>query len=98
MLVNISSYATSTKNNPRGNEETFTVFHPVQLVLDDSKRYREFVNELNKLKSKKIILITTNEWSIENWDIENYVDEVYFYSVDNDNPQIMKNLRNNGAI
>ena len=98
MLVNISSYATHTANNPKGNETTYTLFHPVQLVLDDPKRYSNFLNELNRTNSSKIILITTNEWSIKKWDVENYVDEVFFYSVENDNPQIMTNLRNNGAI
>ncbi|GGB41617.1 hypothetical protein GCM10011409_18920 [Lentibacillus populi] len=98
MTVNINSYATHTANNPRGNENTFTLFHPVQLVLDDSKRYADFLSDLKKCKSHKIILITTNEWSIKNWDIENYVDKVFFYSVENDNPEIMTNLKNNGAI
>ncbi|WP_029265710.1 hypothetical protein [Virgibacillus alimentarius] len=98
MTININSYATHTANNPGGNENTFTLFHPVQMALDDPKRYKALLHDLNKSGSSKIILITTNEWGIKNWDIENHVDEVYFYSVENDNPQIMTNLRNNGAI
>lgn len=98
MLINISSYATHSKRNPRGSENTFTVYYPVQTVLDDPKRYKEFLEELERSKSQKIILVTTIEWGIKNFDIENHVDEVFFYSVENDNPQIMKNLRNNGAI
>lgn len=98
MNVNINSYTTHTKFNPRGNEKTFTLFHPVQTVLDNSKRYVNFLNDVKNSTSNKVIMITTNEWSIENWDIENHVDQVYFYSVENDNPQIMKNLRNNRAI
>ena len=98
MTVNINSYATHTASNPRGNEGTFTLFHPVQSVLDDPKRYNDFLSELNNNESRKIILITTNEWSIKEWDIENHVDKVFFYSVENDNPQIMSNLRNNGAV
>lgn len=98
MKVNINSYVTRTRSNPKGNENTFTLFYPVQLVLDDPKRLKKFINDLEETRSRKIILITTNEWSIEKWDIENYMDEVYFYSVENDNPQIMRNLRNNGAI
>ncbi|MBP1971742.1 hypothetical protein J2Z83_003897 [Virgibacillus natechei] len=98
MTVNINSYVTHTAANPRGNESTFALFYPVQLVLDNPKRYNNFLNHLNNSKSSKIILITTNEWSIREWDIENYVDEVFFYSVENDNPEIMSNLRNNGAI
>lgn len=46
-----------------------------------------------KTYSRKIILITTNEWSIQNWDIENNVDEVFFYNVENDNPGFMSNLK-----
>ncbi|MED4210813.1 hypothetical protein P4662_16220 [Priestia megaterium] len=98
MTVNISSYATKTRTNLRGDENTFTLYHPVQTVLDDPKRYTEFIRDLNKSKSSKIILSTTNEWSIREWDIEKHVDEVFFYSVENDNPEIMSNLRNNGAI
>ncbi|MGG0459958.1 hypothetical protein [Priestia aryabhattai] len=98
MTVNINSYTTKTKTNPRGNENTFTLYHPVQTVLDDPKRYDEFLRDLKKSESSKIILSTTNEWSIKEWDIENYVDEIFFYSVENDNPEIMNNLRNNGAI
>jgi len=60
--------------------------------------YSIIVRIKNYGRSKsRIILITTNEWSIKNWDIENYVD-VFFYSIENDNPQIMTNLRNNGVL
>lgn len=98
MHLNISSYVTHSKNNPRGSEDTFTVYYPVQTVLDNPKRYNEFLVELKGSKSKKIILITSTEWGIKNFDVEKHVDEVFFYSVENDNPQIMKNLRRNGAI
>ncbi|MEE6185268.1 hypothetical protein ACQ3VH_11860 [Bacillus pretiosus] len=98
MLVNINSYVTHTNSNPRGNGNTFTLFYPVQTVLDNEKRYKKFLDELKSTNSKKVILITTNEWSIKEWDIENYMDEVYFYSVENDNPEIMRNLRNNGVL
>ncbi|MEN2765818.1 hypothetical protein [Ornithinibacillus xuwenensis] len=98
MKVNINSYVTHTKSNPKGNDNTFTLFHPVQTVLGNPKRYDKFLQELKKTDSRKIILITTNEWSIDNWDIENHVDQVFFYSVENDNPNIMANLRRNGAI
>jgi len=98
MSVNFSSYATHTQNNPKGNEDTFTLFYPVESVLKNSKRYNKFLDEIKCTQSKKIILVTTNEWGIKDWDIENHVDENFFYSVENDNPQIMKNLRNNGAI
>lgn len=98
MVVNISSYVTHTKSNPTGNQETFTLLYPVQTVLNNPKRYNDFLNELKKINSKKIIIITTNEWSIEEWDIEEHMDEVFFYNVENDNPEIMRNLRDNGAI
>ncbi|MHA0855901.1 hypothetical protein [Paenibacillus sp. CMAA1364] len=98
MTVNINSYVTSTRSNPQGNDSSFTLFFPVQSVLDDSKRYNNFLTELKNTKSRKVILITTNEWSIKECDVENNVDEVFFYSVEKDNPQIMVNLRNNGAI
>nr|WP_225988801.1 hypothetical protein [Peribacillus frigoritolerans] len=98
MTVNINSYSSNTKNNPRGNEDTFTLFHPVQTVLDDSKRYENFLIDIKNNNSRKIILSTTNEWSIKDWDIENHVDEVFFYDIENDNPEIMRNLRINGAV
>lgn len=98
MKININSYVTRTRKNPLGNESTFTLFYPVQTVLDNSKRFRNFLDEIGNARSRKVILITTNEWGIKNWDIEKHVDEVFFYSVENDNPEIMRNLRNNGAI
>lgn len=98
MDVNISSYSSHTKVNPKGNENTFTLFHPVQMVLDNEKRYSTFIDELENTKSKKVILITTNEWSIKKWDIENLVDEVFFYDVENDNPDLMSTLREHKAI
>lgn len=98
MVVSISSYKTHTQSNPSGNQDTFTLFHPVQTVLDDSKEYKKFLNELGNTYSSKILLVTTNEHTIKNWNIVNYVDEVFFYSVENDNPEIMKNLRINGEI
>lgn len=98
MKVNFSSYTTHTKNNPKGNENTFTLYYPVRLVLDDKKRYQRFLEELSDVKSSKVILITHVEWGIKNFDIENHVDEVFFYDVEHDNPEIMQNLRNNGAF
>ena len=98
MTVNINSYSTHTKSNPTGSDDTFTLFVPVQSVLDSPKRYENFLNEIEKAKSRKIILITTNEWSIKNWDVKNHINDNFFYDVENDNPQIMKNLRNNKAI
>jgi hypothetical protein len=98
MTVKINSYVTNTKSNPKGNNNTFTLYHPVQTVLDDLKRYSKFLEDLKDTNSSKVILVTTNEWSIDNFDIENHVDEVFFYSVENDNPEIMRNLRNNGAV
>ncbi|MFO1442878.1 hypothetical protein KDN24_06570 [Bacillus sp. Bva_UNVM-123] len=98
MIVNINSYTSHTRSNPSGNENTFTLFHPVQLALDKPNKYEKFLSDVKTTKSNKVILITTNEWSIKNWDIENHVDQVFFYSVENDNPEIMRNLRNNGAI
>lgn len=98
MNVNFNSYVTHTRENPRGNESTFTVYFPVQTVLGDKIRYKKFISDLEDCKSKKIVLVTTNDWSIGKWDIEEHMDQVYFYSVENDNPQIMRNLRNNGAI
>lgn len=98
MTVNINSYSNHTRSNPTGNDDTFTLFVPVQSVLDNPKRYEKFLSEIEKAKSRKIILITSNEWSIKNWDIKNHVNDNFFYDVENDNPQIMKNLRNNKAI
>ncbi|HGF7138057.1 TPA: hypothetical protein ACF3DG_000760 [Enterococcus faecium] len=98
MKVGIYSYATSSSRQFFGDNESCTIVCPVQTVLDDKKRFEIFMEELKKIKSKKIILITTNEWSIKNWDIESMVDEVIFFSVENDNPELMQNLRINQAI
>ncbi len=78
MTININSYKNHTRSNPKGNENTFTLYHPVQTVLNDLKRYDEFLKELKSSKSSKIILSTTNEWSIKEWDIENHVDATFF--------------------
>jgi predicted RNA-binding protein with PIN domain len=91
------SYATTSSVAYSGNEDTCTIVYPIQSVLDDN-RYEKFVAELKRIKSRKIILITTNEHSIENWDIEKYADEIYFYSVLNDNPKLMNNIKNHGIL
>lgn len=98
MNVRINSYVNHTQSNPKGNENTFTLFLPVENVLKKDSRYNDFIDDLNNSGSAKVILITTNEWGINNWDIEAHVDEVFFYKVENDNPQLMSNLRNNGAL
>jgi len=98
MTVKISSYATHTKSNSKGNEDTFTLFYPVQTVLEDAKRYSEFLNEIKVTESSKVILLTVHDHSIEEWDIENHVDEVFFYSVESDNSELMSNMRHNGLI
>lgn len=97
MIVNISKYSGRTISNPTGNSNTFTLYHPVQYALNDSKRYSNLLEDIRRSKSEKVILSTTNEWVINNWDIENHVDEVIFYNVENDNPELMSNLRRNGA-
>lgn len=98
MQVAIYSYVTSSQNVFLGNKDTCTIIYPVQTALDDESRYKDFLEKINMINSKKIILITSNEWSIDNWDIENIADEIYFYDVENDNPDLMKNLRNNQVI
>ncbi|WEZ07572.1 hypothetical protein P5663_16260 [Priestia flexa] len=98
MSVKINSYTTRTKSNPTGTENTFTLYYPVQTVLDDPKRYNKFLSDLLDSHSSKILLLTSNEWSIKNLDIEKHVDQVFFYDVENDNPEIMHNLRANGAV
>ena len=98
MSININSYSTHTKCNMVGNEQTFSVYYPVQTVLNNEIRYKKLLNELKEEKSNKVIIITTDEWDIENFDIENHVDEIFFYNVENDNPQIIENLKYNGNI
>lgn len=98
MKVSIFSYVTTSRMSYYGDDNTCTIICPVQTVLDNESRFEDFIGILNKIKSKKVILITTNEWSIENWNIEDFVDDVFFYSVENDNPSLMNNLRNNKAI
>ena len=98
MTIRINSYGSNTKVDLKGNENTFTLYFPVQLVLQNQKDYSNFLNDIKNCNSRKIILITTNEWGIKDWDIEMHVDEVFFYDVEHDNPQLMSNLRNNGAI
>ncbi|MGF2144420.1 hypothetical protein ACQUEF_03590 [Vagococcus fluvialis] len=98
MNLSISSYVTHTKNNYYGNENTFSLFYPVQTVLDNENKYIKLREEIANTESKKILILTTNEWSIKNWDIENRVDDIFFFDVESDNPNLMSNLRNNGAI
>ncbi|ANP83877.1 hypothetical protein BAQ53_24435 [Bacillus sp. B25(2016b)] len=98
MIIKISSYKSHTKSNPKGNKNTFTVFHPVQSVLNNTEKYNEFLNEIRDTASRKVVLITTNDQIIEEWDIENHVDEVFWYDVENDNPELMSTMRDNGVI
>lgn len=98
MNLSISSYVTHTKNNYYGNENTFSLFYPVQTALDNEKRYYKLMEEIANTESKKILILTTNEWSIKNWSIESKVDDILFLDVENDNPDLMRNLRYNGAI
>lgn len=98
MKMAIYSYASTSSNIHVGNEETCTIIDPIQTVLDNKERYKNFIKDLEQIKSRKIILITTNEWSIKNWNIEELADEVFFYSVENDNPDLMMTLKENGAI
>lgn len=98
MIVKINSYEGRIRSNPSGNESTFTLYYPVQGALDDSERFVKLLREIEKTNSRKIILITTNEWGIKSWDVENYVDEVFFYHVEHDNPELMSNLKSNGVI
>ncbi len=97
MSVQISSYMTNTKENLKGNENTFTLSYPVQSTLDKPERYRRFIEELGQIKSNKIVIITTNEWGICNWDIEKRVDEIFYFNMDNDNPNLLANLKERGV-
>lgn len=97
MEMSFYSYATSSSVAYSGNEDTCTIVCPIETVLNNN-RYEKFVAELKRIKSRKIILITTNEHSIENWDIEKYADETYFYSVENDNPELMNNMKKYGIL
>ncbi len=65
MIVKINSYEGRTRSNPSGNESTFTLYYPVQGALDNSERFVKLLREIEKTNSRKIILITTNEWGIK---------------------------------
>lgn len=98
MNLSISSYVTHTKNNYYGNENTFSLFYPVQTALDNENKYIKLRKEIANTESKKILILTTNEWSIKNWDIENRVDDMFFFDVENDNPTLMSSLRSHRDI
>jgi len=61
MNLFISSYITHTKNNYYDNENTFSLFYPVQTALDNETKYIKLREEIANTESKKILILTTNE-------------------------------------
>lgn len=96
--LGIYSYSTTSSNSFYGNDETCTIVYPIQTALDNSEKYEKLLSNIKKIDSRKIILITSNEWSIKNWDIEEISDKVIFINSEDDNPDLNRNLRANGII
>lgn len=96
--TDIYSYATSSKNTFRGDENSCTLVFPVHSVLRSENKYKKFKEELREINSRKIILISFNDHAIHNWEIEELADEVFDYTVENDNPGLLQTMKNNGVL
>jgi hypothetical protein len=95
MTLSISSYNDRTKNNLVGNDNTFTMYCPVQSVMKDEERLDNLFREIGNSGSRKIILVTTNDLSIDTSDIEDRVDRTIVYHVENDNPDLVSTIKRN---
>lgn len=95
MTLSISGYTGRTKNNLMGNDNTFTMYCPVESVMKDEKRLDNLFREIENSGSRKIILVTTNDLSIDTSDIEERVDQTIVYHVENDNADLVSTIRGN---
>lgn len=96
--TDVYSYATSSKNMFRGDNDSCTLVFPVHSVLRNEKKYKKFTEELMEINSRKIILISFNDHAIHNWEIEELADAVFDYTVENDNPELLEIMKGNGVI
>lgn len=81
MSLSISRYDGRTKRNPKGDEETFTLYLLAPDALNDAKRYKQFEEELSTTKSKKVLIITTDDRKVTNWDLTRFVDTFHTYGI-----------------
>lgn len=81
MSLSISRYYGRTKRNPEGDEETFTLYLVAPDALNDVKRYKAFADELSTTKSKKVLILTTDDRKVTNWDLKRFVDTFHTYGI-----------------
>lgn len=81
LMLYISRYDGRTKRNPVGNQSTFTLYLLAPDALNDSKRYKQFEEELSTTKSKKVLIITTDDRNVRNWDVTRFVDTFHTYGI-----------------
>ncbi|MHC5248275.1 hypothetical protein [Enterococcus sp. LJL90] len=95
MTLGFNSYYRPNKNEYYGNEDYFGVVYPVQIALSSAERFDKMIDRVNQLRTKKIIFVTTSDHSIDTSKLEDKVDDVFIYRVDNDNPDLMAILKRN---
>ncbi|MGX7092205.1 hypothetical protein [Hutsoniella sourekii] len=97
MTVRFRKYFDSKGLLPIEENYDFKLYYPVQNVLkSNNKKYlNSLVRDINNTKSSKVIVITTNDLSINLSPLNDVMNQHIHYEISQDNPELLNTIISN---
>lgn len=97
MTIDFKKYLNSLNPSQIGKNVDFSLYFPVQTVLCESNEeyLKSLVLDISNTISKKVIVMTTNDHSLDLSPLIQLVDQHIHYEVCNDNPELLQIVQDN---
>ena len=97
MTIDFKKYLNSLNPSQIGKNVDFSLYFPVQTVLCESneKYLKSLILDISNTASKKVIVMTTNDHSLDLSPLIQLVDQHIHYEVCNDNPELLQIVQDN---
>lgn len=97
MTIDFKKYLNSLNPSQIGKNVDFSLYFPVQTVLCESNEeyLKSLVLDISNTISKKVIVMTTNDHSLDLSPLIKLVDQHIHYEVCNDNPEFLQTVQSN---
>lgn len=97
MTIEFKKYLHSLNSPQIGKNVDFSLYYPVQTVLCESneEHLKNLILNISNNASKKVIVMTTNDHSLDLSPLTQLVDQHIHYEVRNDNPELLQIVQDN---
>ena len=97
MTIDFKKYLNSVNPPQIGKNVDFSLYYPVQTVLCESneKYLKSLILDISNTASKKVIVMTTNDHSLDLSPLIQLVDQHIHFKVCNDNPELLQTVQDN---